>query len=111
MSPAYSSSVQATRTPHPLWGSGCSPPARPYLAGWHPDPDGPVQTWAGLRPATPDGLPLIGALTGLEGIYLATGHGMLGVTLAPATANLLAPLVLEGRAAPELTPFDPARKL
>ena len=63
------------------------------------------------RPATPDGLPLIGALPGLDGIYLATGHGMLGVTLAPATANLLAPLVLEGRAAPELTPFDPARKL
>jgi D-amino-acid dehydrogenase len=85
--------------------------ARPYLASWQPDPDGPVQTWAGLRPATPDGLPLIGALPGLEGIYLATGHGMLGVTLAPATADLLAPLVLEGRAAPELTPFDPARKL
>ena len=85
--------------------------ARPYLAGWHPDPDGPVDAWAGLRPATPDGLPLIGALPGLDGIYLATGHGMLGVTLAPATANLLAPLVLEDRAAPELTPFDPARRL
>lgn len=85
--------------------------ARPYLEGWQPDPDGPVQAWAGLRPATPDGLPLIGALPGLDNIYLATGHGMLGVTLAPATANLLAPLVLEGRAAPELTPFDPARKL
>jgi D-amino-acid dehydrogenase len=85
--------------------------ARPYLAGWQPDPDGPVEAWAGLRPATPDGLPLIGALPGLDGIYLATGHGMLGVTLAPATASLLAPLVLDGRAAPELTPFDPARKL
>lgn len=85
--------------------------ARPYLKGWQPDPDGPVQAWSGLRPATSDGLPLIGALPGLEDIYLATGHGMLGVTLAPATANLLAPLVLEGRAAPELTPFDPARKL
>jgi glycine/D-amino acid oxidase-like deaminating enzyme len=36
---------------------------------------------------------------------------MLGVTLAPATANLLAPLVLEGRTAPELAPFDPARQL
>ena len=82
-----------------------------YLAGWQPDPDGPVQTWAGLRPTTPDGLPLIGALSGLDDIYLATGHGMLGVTLAPATANLLAPLVLEGPAAPELTPFDPARRL
>jgi D-amino-acid dehydrogenase len=85
--------------------------ARPYLAGWQPDADGPVEPWAGLRPATPDGLPLIGALPGLEGVYLATGHGMLGVTLAPATAELLAPLVLEGRAAPELAPFDPARRL
>jgi D-amino-acid dehydrogenase len=85
--------------------------ARPYLGGWRPDADGPVEAWAGLRPATPDGLPLIGALPGLDGIYLATGHGMLGVTLAPATANLLAPLVLDGHAAPELTPFDPARRL
>ena len=85
--------------------------ARPYLASWRPDPDEPVVPWAGLRPATPDGLPLIGALPGHEGVFLATGHGMLGVTLAPATAALLAPLVLEGRAAPELAPFDPARRL
>jgi D-amino-acid dehydrogenase len=85
--------------------------ARPYLAGWQPDPTGPVEAWAGLRPTTPDGLPLIGALAGRDDIFLATGHGMLGVTLAPATANLLAPLVLEGRAAPELAPFDPGRKL
>ena len=85
--------------------------ARPYLGGWQPEPDGPVEAWAGLRPATPDGLPLIGALPGLDGVFLATGHGMLGVTLAPATADLLAPLVLEGRAAPELAPFDPARRL
>jgi D-amino-acid dehydrogenase len=84
--------------------------ARPYLAGWRPDSDGPVEAWAGLRPATPDGLPLIGALAGLDGVYLATGHGMLGVTLAPATADLLAPLVLDGRGAAELAPFDPARK-
>jgi D-amino-acid dehydrogenase len=85
--------------------------ARPYLGGWQPDSDGPVEAWAGLRPSTSDGLPLIGALPGLERVYLATGHGMLGVTLAPATADLLAPLVLEGRAPPELAPFDPARKL
>src|SRR5215207_2641312 len=85
--------------------------ARPYLAGWQPDADGPVEAWAGLRPATPDGLPLIGAVRGLEGVFLASGHGMLGVTLAPATADLLAPLVLDGRAAPELAPFDPARRV
>jgi D-amino-acid dehydrogenase len=84
--------------------------ARPYLDGWRPDAEGPVEAWAGMRPATPDGLPLIGALPGLPGLYLATGHGMLGVTLAPATADLLAPLVLEGRVAPELAPFDPSRR-
>ena len=84
--------------------------ARPYLTGWTPESDDPVEAWAGLRPATPDGLPLIGALPGLDGAYVASGHGMLGVTLAPATAALLAPLVLEGRAAPELAPFDPGRR-
>lgn len=85
--------------------------ARPYLAGWRPDADGPITTWAGLRPMTADGLPAIGELPGSPGLFVAAGHGMLGVTLAPATASLLAPLVLEGRAAPELAPFDPGRKV
>ena len=85
--------------------------ARPYLAGWRPDVEGPVRTWAGLRPMTADGLPAIGKLPGSPGLFVAAGHGMLGVTLAPATASLLAPLVLEGRAAPELAPFDPGRKV
>jgi D-amino-acid dehydrogenase len=97
--------------PAPGVGERLLAAARPYLSGWRPDPDGPVEAWAGLRPATPDGLPLIGPLRGADGVFLATGHGMLGVTLAPATADLLAPLVLEGRAAPELAPFDPARRL
>jgi len=84
--------------------------ARPYLSGWRPETDKPLVTWAGLRPATADGLPLIGGLPGHDGLFLASGHGMLGVTLAPATAALLAPLVLEGRMAPELEPFDPGRR-
>lgn len=84
--------------------------ARPYLAGWQPETDEPLVTWAGLRPATADGLPLIGALPGQDGLFVASGHGMLGVTLAPATAALLAPLVLEGRMAPELEPFAPGRR-
>jgi D-amino-acid dehydrogenase len=61
--------------------------------------------WAGMRPTTPDDLPLIGAVPGFGHLYVATGHGMLGVTLAPATAVALAPLVLEGRTVPELEPF------
>jgi len=84
--------------------------ARPYLDGWRPETDGPLVTWAGLRPATADGLPLIGALPGHDGLFVASGHGMLGITLAPATAAFLAPLVLEGRMAPELEPFAPGRR-
>jgi D-amino-acid dehydrogenase len=85
--------------------------ARPYLSGWRPEPDEPLSVWAGLRPATADGLPLIGEVPDQPGVYVAAGHGMLGVTLAPATAALLAPLVLRGETAPELRPFDPARRV
>jgi D-amino-acid dehydrogenase len=94
----------------PRMGEKLLAAARPYLRGWRPEADGELTTWAGLRPATPDGLPLIGEVPGRPGLYVAAGHGMLGVTLAPATAALLAPLVLHGRAAPELAPFDPGRR-
>lgn len=80
--------------------------AATYLPGWRP---GPARLeWAGLRPLAPDGLPVIGAVPGREGLFVATGHGMLGVTLAPATGEALAPLVL-GTANPVLEPFAPAR--
>lgn len=61
--------------------------------------------WAGMRPTTPDDLSIIGAVPGFGHLYVATGHGMLGVTLAPATAVALAPLVLEDHTVPELEPF------
>jgi D-amino-acid dehydrogenase len=79
--------------------------AAPYLKGWQPT--GGVEAWSGLRPATGDGLPLIGEVA--TDLYVAAGHTMLGVTLAPATAAVLAPLVLRGERVPELAPFDPRR--
>jgi D-amino-acid dehydrogenase len=82
----------------------------PYFEEWSPSSESALLEWAGLRPMTADGLPLIGQAPALQNVFVATGHGMLGVTLAPATAALLTPLVLEGRAAPELAPFDPARR-
>jgi D-amino-acid dehydrogenase len=81
----------------------------PYFEDWRPGSESALLEWAGLRPMTADGLPLIGRAPALDNVYVATGHGMLGVTLAPASAAALAPLVLEGRTAPELLPFDPAR--
>lgn len=77
--------------------------ASPYLRDWNPGK--PRLEWAGLRPATPDSLPLIGPVPGLSNLYLATGHGMLGVTHAPATAKLIAKAILEDQIMPELESF------
>ncbi len=53
-----------------------------------------IRAWTGFRPATPDKLPLIGPVPGLEGVYLATGHEGLGITTSLATAELIAAHVL-----------------
>jgi len=77
----------------------------PYLRDWRPIPGGEAAAaWAGLRPATPDSLPLIGQVPGRPGLFLAAGHGMLGVTLAPATGLAVADLV-ERRPPAWLEPF------
>jgi len=63
-----------------------------------------------FRPVTEDGLPLIGALPGIEGAYVATGHSVWGILNAPATGEAIADLIVEGAAsAVDLSPFDPAR--
>ena len=62
-----------------------------------------------MRSLSPDGLPFIGPVPGLDGIHLATGHGTLGITLAPLTGELIAPLLLEGTRHELLDAFDPAR--
>jgi D-amino-acid dehydrogenase len=54
--------------------------------------------WAGLRPATPSGAPILGA-SGVSGLWLNVGHGALGFTFSFATANIVAELV-SGRASP-----------
>ena len=43
------------------------------------DPSGEKTPWAGMRPMTPDGLPIIGQLGGFHNAYIASGHGMLGL--------------------------------
>lgn len=79
-----------------------------YFRDWSRVPAEAVAR-AGMRPMTPDGLPIIGRLGRLANTYVSTGHGMLGVTLAPGTAAALTELVVHGRAVPELTPFAASR--
>jgi glycine oxidase len=63
----------------------------------------------GLRPATADELPVIGASSRMRGVYFATGHYRNGVLLAPLTASMVADLVMDGRARPELALVRPDR--
>jgi D-amino-acid dehydrogenase len=82
-----------------------------YLTDWHPSTsETSVEGWAGFRPATPDSLPLLGPVPGHDGLYLATGHGMLGVTLAPSTGALLADMILDGVAPAWVAPMRPDRR-
>jgi D-amino-acid dehydrogenase len=69
--------------------------AREYLR----QPLGPArrEQWFGWRPMTYDDLPIIGAVPGTRSLWLATGHGMLGVSMSVATAQLVADL-MTGRA-------------
>ncbi|MGQ0601576.1 MAG: NAD(P)/FAD-dependent oxidoreductase [Anaerolineales bacterium] len=49
-----------------------------------------IETWRGLRPCTPDGLPIIGRAPRCDNVILATGHAMVGVSLGPVTGKLVA---------------------
>ena len=64
--------------------------------------------WVGMRPLTPDGLPMLGKVPGFDNLFLATGHAMLGVTLAPVTGEVMADL-MTGEGSPIAKPFDPGR--
>lgn len=67
------------------------------------------EQWYGWRPMTYDGKPIIGRAPALENVYLAAGHNMLGLTMAPATGKLLAELVNQERPHIDPQPFSPAR--
>lgn len=53
-----------------------------------------LETWAGLRPCLPDGLPMIGMPTGWDNLIVATGHAKLGILLGPITGKLTAQLAM-----------------
>lgn len=75
----------------------------PGLAGWPL-----VEHWAGLRPGSPDDLPILGE-SGLSGLYLACGQYRNGILFAPAIADALTSLILEHRSPPDIGAFDPKR--
>jgi glycine oxidase len=69
-----------------------------------------LEAWAGLRPATPDGLPILGPLPGQTNHLLATGHYRNGILLAPATAHLMAQLIYNETPSIDLSAYAPGRR-
>jgi len=67
-----------------------------------------LETWTGLRPATPDGLPILGPCT-MPGVYYATGHYRNGVLLAPITASIMRDLIERGETSIPIVPYSPSR--
>jgi D-amino-acid dehydrogenase len=65
--------------------------------------------WAGFRPCSPDGLPIIGRTAKYENLYFATGHGMLGLTLAPVTGKRVVGLLDGSQCADEEDLLGPDR--
>jgi glycine oxidase len=68
-----------------------------------------VASWACLRPAAADGLPVLGPVPGRPGLVVATGHFRNGILLAPITGKLIAELVMHGQPSKSLEPFRPDR--
>ena len=64
-----------------------------------------VAPWAGLRPVSPDGLPYLGRLEGLDNLVVATGHAMMGLSLGPVSGRLVADLLVGEE------PFRPIEQL
>ncbi|HZQ00565.1 MAG TPA: FAD-dependent oxidoreductase [Reyranella sp.] len=69
-----------------------------------------VARQACFRPLTADGLPLMGAVPGAPGVFVATGHSVWGMLNAPASGEAMAELVLDGRARLDLRHFAPDRR-
>jgi len=77
--------------PNPVWIQRIENSAREYL---HLDEKLDVkETWAGLRPTTPDGVPIIGKSPNHDNLFLATGHAMLGLSLGLGTGQVVAELL------------------
>lgn len=70
-----------------------------------------IRIWTGLRPATPDKLPLIGRWTATPGLWIGAGHEGLGITTSTGTGKLLADMITGRATAIDPSPFAPDRPM
>lgn len=65
----------------------------------------PSEIWSGFRPCSSDGLPFIGKGSKFQNVIYATGHGMMGISMAPGTGKLVTELISEKSTSVDITPF------
>lgn len=80
-----------------------------YFPDLNPKLPDPKDIWYGFRPSSPDGLPYIGRSANRKNIVVATGHGMMGLSLGPATGLLVSQIVAEQKTEMAIAPFSPNR--
>jgi D-amino-acid dehydrogenase len=80
-----------------------------YYPNFQPSHFNGILPWYGLRPCSPDGLPYIGPVSRLENFWVATGHAMMGLSLAPITGHLIAQSIDRQPTSIDLTRLSPDR--
>jgi sarcosine oxidase subunit beta len=68
-----------------------------------------IRSFAGLRPYTPDGLPLLGPVEGIEGFIMAAGHEGDGIALSPITGKIISDIILDGKTFIDMAPLSLGR--
>jgi D-amino-acid dehydrogenase len=80
-----------------------------YFPEFHPSDFDGIQPWRGLRPCSPDGLPYVGRTRTFENLCVATGHGMMGLSLAPVTGTLVAEILSGDKLPWDISMLSPDR--
>ena len=80
-----------------------------YIGGFNKSDFNGAQPWAGLRPVSPDGLPYIGRFKSYSNLIAATGHAMIGISLAPITGKMVSEIAMNQKPSIDLSLMNPDR--
>jgi D-amino-acid dehydrogenase len=80
-----------------------------YYPEFKPEDFAGIQPWRGLRPCSPDGLPYLGRTTAAQNLVIATGHAMMGLSLAPVTGKIVSQLLAHEKPELDLKMLSPDR--
>ena len=83
--------------------------AKAYFPNLNPEMPDEKSVWYGFRPCSPDGLPYLGRTRSFNNLLIATGHGMMGLSLGPATGKLVSEIINEEKISVDLSLFSPDR--